>query len=84
MTIPETIVEVLHEREQQKSFWIYGGELARAVAGILKKKESNIERRMREMDEELEQRYVPNPNGKGCPVVQYKLKSKEPEQLVLI
>jgi len=72
MTIPQTIVKALIGRD-----WVFGGELAREVGGVLKKKESNIERRMREMDNELEQRYV-QIDGKGPHVVQYRLKRKEP------
>ena len=57
--------------------WVFGGKLARVIADKHQAKESNVERRMRELCNEgfIEHRYVENPS-KGNKVVQYRINSK--------
>src|SRR3990167_2074171 len=71
MTIKESIIQFLEENPD----WQFGGAISRAVAEIHECKESNVERRQRELEDEgkIESRYVVNPNGKGNKVVQYHL-----------
>ena len=72
MTIKESIIRYLEENKD----WQYGGTISRAVAEIHLCKESNVERRQRELEDEgkIESQYVTNPNGRGNKVVKYKLK----------
>lgn len=69
-TIKHTIIKTI-----EGNGWMFGGQLARAVAMIHECKESNVERRMRELEDEgtLERRLVDNPK-KGNKVVQYRIK----------
>lgn len=71
MTIRESIIKYLEENPS----WQYAGRIARVVAESHEAKESNIERRMRELEDEskIESQYVVNPNGRGNKVVQYRL-----------
>lgn len=78
LTIPKSIHDYLKGKE-----WMFGGKIARDVAGITEHKESVVERRLREMTEDkedtpalLEKRLIANPNGKGLPVIQYRLKDR--------
>lgn len=73
-TIPQAVEEYLSDKKD----FVFGGQIARAVGWKLGKKESNVERRLREMQNEgvLENRMV-QVNGKGNKVVVYKLKVKE-------
>ena len=59
--------------QTQSKGWEYAGIIAREVGMMLSKKESNVERRLREMAEAgtLERRLV-KVGGKGVGVVQYK------------
>ena len=71
-TIKNSIIRYLEENPD----WQYGGAISRAVAEIHLCKESNVERRQRELEDEgkIESQYVTNPNGRGNKVVQYKLR----------
>ena len=72
MTIKQTAIQKLEEL----GGWQYSGRIARLVADIHSCKESNAERRLRELEDEglIESQYVPNPNGRGNRVVQYRIK----------
>ena len=76
MTIVQAITHEMSKPEREGKFF-YGGQIARRVADILNLKESNVERRLREMTDEgkLEAIYVSNPKGKGSRVVMYKIKT---------
>jgi len=65
--------------------WQYGGTIGTDVGARLKHKAEIIGRRLREyesgkgsngkpVERILEKQLVPNPNGKGSPVVQYRLR----------
>src|SRR3990167_8168835 len=77
MTIKESIIQFLEENPD----WQFGGAISRAVAQIHECKESNVERRQRELEDEgkIESRYVTNPNGHGNKVVQYRIYTQKPE-----
>lgn len=84
---PETIcyetVKFLDGRD-----WMYGGDICRQLSPIVKHKESVIERhalrgRIRK-DGTLETREVPNPYGRGAPVLMFRLKPKEPVTQTLL
>ena len=77
MTIKQSIIRYLEENKD----WQYGGAISRAVAEIHLCKESNVERRQRELEDEskIESWYVVNPNGRGNKVVQYRLKPMQTE-----
>ena len=74
MTIKESIIQFLEENND----WQLGGAISRAVAQIHECKESNVERRQRELEDAgtIESQYVVNPNGRGNKVVQYKIKAE--------
>lgn len=73
-TIKHTSIKVLENNND----WMFGGQLSRIVSGIHECKESNAERRFRELQDEgrIQSRYVPNPKGHNK-VVQYKIKHKD-------
>lgn len=58
--------------------WEFSGKLCRKVADLLKRKESNVERRCRELVESgwIEKKLVDNPQG-GNQVVMYRIKKLE-------
>ena len=78
----ETINEAVKEMLADEA-WRYGGTISGEVGSKTKHKSSIVERRLREAyrgmrgkvpcEKYLDRRYVPNPNGRGAPVVQYKL-----------
>lgn len=78
----QTIKEAV-KRELANGNWMFGGILAMNVGLPLKHKAEVVGRRLREYESGkgsngacekfLVKRFVPNPNGKGAPVVQYKL-----------
>lgn len=74
MTIKESIVQFLEEQGS----WQFAGRVARAVAESHQAKESNVERRMRELEDSgtIERQLVANPAG-GNRVVQYRVKSMQ-------
>lgn len=65
--------------------YVFGGKLARIVADLHCCKESNVERRCRELENEeiIERKLVDNPSG-GNQVVAYRIKPKEPTTMKLI
>lgn len=83
-TIPSSIVEYL---TQEWGNWTFGGPISRHVAIIHNCKEEIVSRRLREMASETEEnprlikRLVTNPNGKGAPVIQYRLNPEYKLQL---
>ncbi len=72
MEIKNTIRQAIVLQTENKG-WEYAGIIAREIGMMLSKKESNIERRLREMAEDgiLERRLV-KVDGKGANVVQYR------------
>lgn len=73
-TIKHSIIKELNSGE-----WIFGGKLARIIADKHQVKESNVERRCRELENEerIESHLVENPHG-GNRVVQYRIKIVSP------
>ena len=71
MTIRESIIKFLEENDGLQ----FGGHIARNVAMLHECKESNVERRIRELENEgkIERQLVENPSG-GNKVVAYRLK----------
>lgn len=74
-SIRQTCVEELEKFDD----CVYGGRIARIVADIHLCKESNVERRLRELTEDdvILRDYVDNPKKRGGKVVVYKYKPKE-------
>ena len=78
MTIKNSIIRFLEEQGGLQ----FAGKVARAVAEIHLAKESNVERRMRELENEgkIERELVDNPAG-GNKVVAYRIKPmQKPEK----
>lgn len=71
MTIRESIIKFLEENDGLQ----FGGHIARNVASLHECKESNVERRIRELEDDgkLERKLLDNPNGRGNKVVAYRL-----------
>ena len=74
-TIKQSIIRFLEEQGGLQ----FAGKIARAVAEIHLAKESNVERRMRELENEgkITRELVDNPAG-GNKVVAYKLAEEKP------
>lgn len=74
MTVKYSIVKELEGKDYQ-----FAGRIARVVADLHRKKESNVERRMRELENEgvIERKLIPNPGG-GNDVVAYRIRPKDP------
>lgn len=65
-------------KELDGAGYVFSGKLARIIADLHQIKESNAERRFREMENEdiIEKKLVDNPSG-GNKVVAYRLKVKD-------
>lgn len=73
-----TIKEYIIQKYEEIGDWEFSGKVARQIAYELGKKESNLERRMRELENEgyLEKDYQ-QINGKGRKVVKYRIKQRQ-------